>query len=135
FGNAQALPPCSGGGSACFFVNDDNHIGVNTPAGGGTVDVTVIGSTLSSAHSSADLFTFVPPGAPTINAISPRSGPTFGGGGQVVLNGSNLSSVDSVTFGTNPPTVISSCSAQFGSGPCFSGGQENTLWVNGIPAS
>ena len=129
FGNGQPIGPCGPGPGSCFFVNDDNHIGVyNSPPGTGTVDVTVIGPGGTSPASNADLYSFVPPGLPTVDAVAPNQGPTFGGA-QGQIYGSNLSSVDSVKFGgaSLPP-----CPPP-GPGGCFSSGGNNTIFVSGVP--
>jgi hypothetical protein len=121
---------CHSGTAPCFFVMDDSHINVNnTPPGSGAVDVTVTGPGGTSATSNADLFSFVAPGLPTVDAVSPNQGPTFGGG-QVQVYGSNLSSVDSVKFGA---TTLPPCNGPPGPGGCFGTGGNNTLFVNGVP--
>jgi hypothetical protein len=133
---------CGGGFNpfGCFNVLTDNQLNFNTPtAPQGTVDVTVFGpgpTNTPSPTTPADLFTVFVPGKPTVDAVSPNTGPTFGNSGneQVELNGNNLSSVDSVTFHTNPPIVVTFCSNR-GGGPsyCFQSFSENTLAIFGLP--
>jgi hypothetical protein len=131
FGSAPALARCSFGPGGCFYINSDTNITVNTPPGSGTVDIKVIGPAGTSATSKADLFTFIVPGVPTVNAVTPNRGPTFGGS-QVQLFGNNLSSVDSVTFGTGPPIPL--CAPNTFTA-CFNSGGDTSLYVNSAPSS
>ncbi|MDR7224981.1 IPT/TIG domain-containing protein [Aminobacter aminovorans] len=86
------------GGTAAtgFVINSATQITATSPAGTGTVDVTVITPGGTSATSAADQFTYVP--APTVTSVSPTSGPT-GGGSTVVITGTNLSGATAVSFG------------------------------------
>jgi hypothetical protein len=82
-----------------------------SPAGSGTVNVTVTTAGGTSAASSADQFTYqaaAPPPAPTISSITPTSGPAAGGT-TVTVTGSNLTG-GSVAFGTAAATGVS-CAA------------------------
>ncbi|MDA8066155.1 MAG: IPT/TIG domain-containing protein [Thermaerobacter sp.] len=84
-----------------------------SPAGTGTVDVTVTSPGGTSATSNADKFTYTTPGtpAPTVTAISPVSGPAAGGT-QVTVTGTNLTGATTVDFGSgNPATKVSVNSA------------------------
>ena len=65
----------------------------------GTVDVTVTSAGGTDATGSFDLFTFV--AAPTITSLSPASGP-LQGGNEVVITGTDLAAVTSVSFGETP---------------------------------
>jgi hypothetical protein len=133
FATAPPTPvgTCHAGLGPCFLIMDDSHINVsNTPPGTGTVDVTVTGPNGTSATGNADLFTFVTPGLPTVDAVTPNEGPTFGGGG-LQLFGSNLSSVDIVKIGT---ITVPYCTGPPGPGGCFNTGGNNSLFVSGIPA-
>ena len=76
-------------------------ITATSPAGTGTVDVTVTTVGGTSATSPADQFTYV--AAPTVTSISPTSGPT-GGGTSVTITGTNLGGASAVDFGSNAAT-------------------------------
>ncbi len=75
-----------------------------SPAGRGTVDVTVTTPGGTSTTSSADQFTYV--SAPTVSGLTPSSGPTAGGT-SVAITGTNLSGATSVRFGSSPATSVS----------------------------
>ena len=63
-----------------FIVNSTTQITATSPAGIGTVDVTVTTPGGTSATSTADQFTYVPAPAlaPTVTNINPNTGPTSG---------------------------------------------------------
>ncbi|HEX7706422.1 MAG TPA: IPT/TIG domain-containing protein, partial [Thermoanaerobaculia bacterium] len=91
--------PCTG-----LIVVDAETITCTTPAhAAGTVDVTVTNSDTQS-DVLEDGFTFVAP-APTIDSVTPTSGPTAGGTA-VTIEGSNFQSGATVTFGTDPCTGL-----------------------------
>jgi hypothetical protein len=69
-----------------------------SPAGTGTVDVTVTTPGGTSMTSSADLFTYVPP-PPTVTGISPSFGPASGGT-SVIITGTNFTGATAVMFGS-----------------------------------
>jgi sugar lactone lactonase YvrE len=77
-----------------------------SPAGSGTVNVTVTTTGGTSATSTADQFTYqpAPPSPPTITSINPTSG-TTAGGTSVTIAGTNLASASAVDFGTAAATV------------------------------
>ena len=80
-----------------------------SPAGSGTVNVTVTTAGGISATSSADQFTYTtPPPAPAVTAVSPASGPAAGGTA-VTVTGTSLTG-GSVAFGTAAATGAS-CTA------------------------
>jgi len=79
-----------------------------SPPGTGTVDVTVIAPTGTSAISAADQFTYV--GAPVVSSLTPSSGPAAGGT-SVTIDGSNLVDVLAVFFGNNQSTDVQSISS------------------------
>lgn len=86
------------GKTAGKIVSDSaSQIVVLSPAGAGTVDVTVTTSAGTSAVLAADRFTYV--AAPTVSRISPSSGPTRGGT-KVTITGKNLGNATAVMFGT-----------------------------------
>ena len=74
-----------------------------SPAGSGTVNVTVTSAGGISATSSADDFTYL--GTPTVISISPSSG-TTGGGTVVTVTGTNLAGETGVSFGSNSATNV-----------------------------
>jgi hypothetical protein len=82
----------------------------SSPAGSGTVNVTVTTPGGTSATASADQFTYTaaPPPAPVVTGVSPATGPA-GGGTAVIVTGSSLSG-GSVSFGAAAATGVS-CSA------------------------
>jgi hypothetical protein len=77
----------------------DTQLQVVTPAGAGTVPVSVITPSGSSAPSPLAQFTYTTsPAAPTISGISPTSGASAGGT-IVTITGAGLASATAVTFG------------------------------------
>ena len=87
FGNTAA---------ASFTVNSATQITATSPAGIGTVDVTVTTPGGTSATNSADQFTYT--SAPTVTGISPNTGPPSGGT-SVTITGTNFSGATAVKFG------------------------------------
>ena len=73
-----------------------------SPSGTGTVDVVATTPGGSSATSTADQFTYVPP--PKITGVSPNSGP-LAGGTVVTITGTNLAKA-TVAFGTSAATNV-----------------------------
>jgi len=59
-----------------FTVNSPTQITATSPAGVGTVDVTVTTAGGTSANNTADQFTYV--AAPTVTSVNPNTGPTPG---------------------------------------------------------
>src|SRR5229473_628955 len=83
--------------AASFTITSDTQITAVSPAGNGTVDVTVTTPGGISAVSTADQFTYIP--LPSVKSVTPTSGPTTGGT-TVTITGSNLTSATSVSFGS-----------------------------------
>jgi phospholipase C len=83
--------------AASFSVSEDGSITAVSPAGKGTVDVTVTTPGGTSPTGSADRFRFAP--APTVSDVSPGKGPT-GGGTTVTITGANFGEASAVTFGS-----------------------------------
>ena len=81
----------------------DTSITADSPAGTGTVDVTVTTPAGTSATSPADQFTYV--AAPTVTAISPASG-TAAGGTPVTITGTDFTGATAVDFGTVAATDV-----------------------------
>jgi hypothetical protein len=86
--------------AATFNVDSDSQITANSPAGGGTVDVTVTTPAGASATSAADQFTYAGAGAPVITGLNPTSGGD-GGGDTVIIIGSGFTDATAVAFGAN----------------------------------
>src|SRR5215472_16439820 len=81
-----------------FTVDSATQITATSPAGVGTVDVTVTTAGGTSAISSGDRFTYG--SAPTVTNVNPNIGPTSGGT-SVTITGTNFSGVTAVRFGNN----------------------------------
>jgi hypothetical protein len=97
--------------AASFKVNSATSVTAVSPAGSGTVDVTVTTPEGASATSSADHFSYVPKGPPpTVTKLSPASGPVAGGT-PVTITGTNFSGVTAVKFGANATTSFTVNSA------------------------
>jgi hypothetical protein len=91
--------------AAGFSVANDTQVTATSPAGAGTVDVTVTTPILSghgtSATNASDQFTYTTPTitAPTVTGVSPGSGSTAGGT-SVTITGANLTGATAVNFGS-----------------------------------
>ncbi|WP_309145061.1 MULTISPECIES: IPT/TIG domain-containing protein [unclassified Bradyrhizobium] len=92
---ANASAVTFGTSMARITANSATSLTVTSPAGTGTVDVTV---TTAGGTVSPGRFTYV--GAPTAASLSPTSGPEAGGT-VVTISGSNLANASAVTFGTS----------------------------------
>jgi hypothetical protein len=93
---------------ASNVVVSPTQIAATSPAGSGTVDVTVTSLGGTSATSSADQFTFV--AAPSVTALSTTQGPASGGT-WVTITGTNFSSATAVMFGAIASTSFAVDSA------------------------
>ncbi len=80
-----------------FTVNSESSITAVSPAGAGTVDVTVSNASGTSATSSVDQFSYLP--APSVIGVSPSSGPTAGAT-SVSISGTNFTGATAVKFGS-----------------------------------
>jgi large repetitive protein len=80
-----------------------NSITAVSPAGTGTVNVTVTVPSGTSAISPADQFTYF--GTPTVSGISPTDGPASGGT-LVTVTGTGFTLASAVDFGTTPGTNL-----------------------------
>jgi uncharacterized membrane protein len=83
-------------------VNSEGSITAVSPAGTGTVDVTVTTPAGTSPTSSADQFHYAPP---TIQRVSPRKGPAAGMT-TVTITGANFTGASAVKFGANNATGV-----------------------------
>jgi hypothetical protein len=92
--------------AASYHVDNDSQITANSPAGSGTVPVTVTApGDRTSATSSATQFKYVP----VVTAIGPASG-TATGGDSVSITGCGFTGFTAVNFGTTPalsPKLVS----------------------------
>jgi len=83
--------------ASSFTKDNETQITAVSPAGSGTVDVTVTTPNGTSAPVAEDKFTYIY--APTVSAISPASGPAAGGT-QVTITGSGFTDAKGVSFGS-----------------------------------
>jgi len=99
--------------SAVFEVTSPTSITAISPAGTGTVPVTVTTPGGTSTTGPADQFSYVPVGpAPSIKKLSPNKGPAAGGT-SVTITGANFTGATAVSFGSTDAasfTVSSSTS-------------------------
>ena len=86
---------------ASFTVDSDTELTATSPAGTGTVDITVTALGGTSPTSAADQFTYLP--SPTVGHVDPPAGPV-GGGPSVAISGSGFVDASSVHFGSTPAT-------------------------------
>ena len=84
-----------------YTVNSTTQITATTPAGAGTVHVTVTTAGGTSTTSSADQFTYVVPPAPVVSGISPATG-AVNGGTMVTISGTSFTGATAVSFGSTP---------------------------------
>ena len=80
-------------------VTSADQITVSSPAGSGTVNVTVTSPAGTSATSAASAFTYE--AAPTVTAVSPAAGLALGGT-SVTIAGTSFTGATAVDFGPNP---------------------------------
>jgi hypothetical protein len=86
-----------------FTVNSDTKITAVSPAGTGSVDLTVTSAAGTSFASPADRFDYF--WVPAVTKVSPASG-SPGGGTTVTITGTHLSEATSVLFGTTAATDV-----------------------------
>jgi IPT/TIG domain len=84
-------------------LRSNNTIEATSPAGTGTVPITVQTPDGTSASGPNNQFTYVT--SPVIQNMSPRSGATIGGN-RVTISGSDFLAVSSVDFGSQPGTGL-----------------------------
>ena len=87
------------------------QVTATSPAGSGTVHVTVSTPGGTSATSAADEYTYIP--APTVTKVEPTSGPAAGAS-TVTITGTNLTGASEVKFGANAATGVKAESATQG---------------------
>ena len=86
-------------------VVNDTTITADSPAGTGTVDVTVTTPAGTSPTSSADQFIYTAAVAPTVTGLSPTTGPAAGGT-LVTITGTSFTGATAVDFGTVAATDV-----------------------------
>jgi extracellular elastinolytic metalloproteinase len=89
--------------AAVMSVDSDAQITATSPAGTGTVDVTVITPAGTSAAGPADQFTYTA-ALPEVTGVSPASG-SEAGGDQVTITGSGFTGATDVGFGATSATA------------------------------
>ena len=92
-----------GGVPTYFAVDSDTSLEAWSPAGVGTVDVTVATLGGTSATSADDQFTYVP--APSVTGVSPNAGPVDGGT-LVTITGAGFTDAIEVDFGGVPADFV-----------------------------
>ncbi|MGA8818464.1 MAG: S8 family serine peptidase [Xanthobacteraceae bacterium] len=98
-----------GNPAASYVVNTPTQITATSPAGTGSVDITVTGfGGTSAANPPADQFTYIPP--PTVTGVNPNTGPP-GGGTSVTISGDNFTGATAVKFGGNAASSFNVISA------------------------
>jgi hypothetical protein len=121
-----------------FTVNSATSITATSPAGSGTVDVTVTNSGGTSATSSADQFAYVAPpvASPSVTSISPQSGPATGGM-PVTISGNNFTGANAVRFGGTPATsfTVNSATSITAISPAGSGTVDVTVTNSGATSA
>ncbi|MFJ1709445.1 beta strand repeat-containing protein, partial [Kitasatospora sp. NPDC088346] len=125
-----------------FTVSADSVITAVSPAGSGTVQVTV---TTPGGTSNGVAYTYTGPPAPTLGVVSPNQG-TSAGGNTVTLTGTNLTTTTAVKFGASAATSFTVASdtqitavSPPGSGPVnitvtTPGGTSNGVAYTYLPA-
>ena len=83
--------------AATFTIDSDTQITAVTPAGTGTVDVSIV--TAGGSATAVGAYTYVP--TPVITSVSPAQGPEVGGTA-VTITGENLTGATYVLFGATP---------------------------------
>ena len=127
------IGPCPG--SPCFTVGSDSQLTIaNFPSGAAAtvhITVTTVGGT--SATSSADQYTYVPP--PSVTGVAPPTGPT-GGGNSVTVTGTTFASAGeytttSVLVGTHNITATPCPGTP--TVPCFTVNSATSITIGDIP--
>jgi hypothetical protein len=107
--NASAVD--FGATPGAITADSSTSITATSPAGSGTVDITVTNPDGTSATVAPDQFSYVdvtPP--PTLTGLTPSTGPVTGGT-SVTISGTNLEGATAVDFGPGNPGVISADTA------------------------
>ena len=111
-------------GNAAATITSDTatQIVATSPAGSGTVDVTVVTAGGTSATSSADEFTYM-----AVTGVSPAAGP-LAGGTSVTITGTGFTGATAVKFGSTAATITSDTATQImATSPAGSGTVDITV--------
>jgi hypothetical protein len=113
-----------------FNVVSDSEVTATSPAGAGTVDVTVTAAGQPSGTSLADQFTYV--AAPAVTGLSPTAGATVGGT-TVAIGGWGFTGATGVEFGSQAATsfTVNSDSSIKATSPAGSGTVDVTVTTPG----
>lgn len=112
-----------------FTVDSNNQITATSPAGTGTVDITVTTAFGTSTTSSADQFTYA--AAPTVTGLAPSSG-TPSGGTSVIITGTNFTGASAVNFGaTSASFTVDSATQITATSPAGTGTVDVTVTTPG----
>ena len=105
-----------------FTVLSPTSITAVSPAGTGTVDVTVTTNTGTTPANPIDRFTYITTPPPSVGAVTPAQGPG-GGGTEVKITGTNLGEASKVSFGSAaaPAFTIQSSGSITATSPAGSG--------------
>jgi type II secretory pathway pseudopilin PulG len=98
-----------GSNPATTFYQWQNTITAVAPPGTGTVDITVVTSSGTTAITGADQFTYnstTPSGTTAVSSLSPTSGPNTGGS-WVTITGSGFTGATGVNFGSTAASQFS----------------------------
>ena len=116
--------------SPAFSVNGNGSVTATAPGEArGTVDVTVTSADGTSAVSSADEYTYVPP--PAVSSLAPSTGPQSGGT-SVTITGVNLTGATSVRFGATAVSfTVTSATAITATSPAETGAVNVTVTTTG----
>ncbi len=93
FGNVEVTPTST----------SNTLVTVESPPDTGAVGVTVTVSSVSTATTPADIFTYAPP--PTVTGLSPTEGP-LAGGTLVTITGTGFTGATAVEFGSSLATDV-----------------------------
>jgi subtilase family protein/Big-like domain-containing protein/IPT/TIG domain-containing protein len=97
-----------GNAAVSYTVNSGTQITAISPAGTGTVDITVTAAGGTNGPSATDRFSYLLP--PTVTGVAPNTGPAAGGT-SVTITGTNFSGATAVRFGGNAAGTFSVVSA------------------------
>ena len=119
-------------GAPCFDLNSSTSITIEQiPAhGAGTVDITVQSPAGTSAITSADEYTYVPP-APTVTGVTPDNGPA-GGGNSVTVTGTGFQGTGYAA--TDVFVGAIDISNQCPGSPCFTINSATSIAIPNMPA-
>jgi len=101
-GFEEAMELSFGGVAATVTATTSDRLDAVTPAGSGSVDVTVAGVVDSATLSRGFVYLPDPSGALTVTGVAPASGPEAGGGLVTVAGEGFSAGVTQVLFGANP---------------------------------